>query len=59
MVEFRKAIKKDRPQIVGVEERTEPIISGPVFPRELLDKRHATDRSAQDLYLEGLALAAA
>ncbi len=59
MVEFRKAIKKDRPQIVGVEERTEPIISGPVFPRELLDKRHVTDRSAQDLYLEGLALAAA
>ncbi len=59
MVEFRKAIKRDKTQISVVETQAEILAAKPSFPRELLDRQPATDRSAQDLYLEGLALAAA
>jgi HD-GYP domain-containing protein (c-di-GMP phosphodiesterase class II) len=60
MVEFRKAIKKDLRAAAGTEhlppgEGVEFNFSG----RVPLVRRTPADRSAQDLYLEGLALAAA
>ena len=59
MVEFRKAIKRSVPQQAAEPPRAEGGGGEFSFSSQTLLKHAPADRTAQDLYLEGLALAAA
>ncbi|MFA6450197.1 MAG: HD domain-containing phosphohydrolase [bacterium] len=59
MVEFRKAIKKDAPAASADPSRAAGAGGDFNFSSQTLLRRPAKDRTAQSLYLEGLALAAA